>query len=163
MDLTAGQKAPRLTVSLSGGRTATIPAVGRPQLLFFFKVACPTCPLAAPSVEQLRRGYSQAPTPLDVLCVAQDEPEETSTWMRENGLAGEVAFDGPFFPASAAFGLLVVPSLVLIDAQGGIVATEEGFSRDGYNALSLAASRLTGAPYWPVAGPGDGRPAFRPG
>ncbi|HEY3448170.1 MAG TPA: TlpA disulfide reductase family protein [Myxococcales bacterium] len=157
MELTIGAQAPRLTLQGPAG-PRTIPAAGRAQAVFFFKVDCPTCPLAAPAVERLRKAYPG----LDVVAVSQDAERETQEWMRAQGLDWSVAaLEGERYPVSAAFGLAAVPTLVLVDGGGAIVAAQEGWSRDGYDALAKEAARLLGAT--PVAiAPADG-PAWRPG
>ena len=156
MELTIGAKAPQVTLQGPAG-AKTIPA-GRVQAVFFFKVSCPTCPLAAPAVERLRKAYPG----LDVVAVSQDSEGETQEWMRQQGLdASAAVVEGEKYPASTAFGLEAVPTLVLLDGNGAIAAAQEGWSRDGYDALAKEAARLVGAP--PVAiAPAEG-PAFRPG
>lgn len=158
MDLQIGAKAPTLTLAGTSGPRAIPAAGGKAQALFFLKVDCPTCPLAAPAVERLRRAYPG----LDVVAVSQDDEAATRRWMGEHGLAAEVAAcEGEGYPASAAFGLGAVPTLVLLDGQGRLAAVQEGWSRDGYDALAREAARLVGSP--PVAiAPAEG-PAFRPG
>lgn len=157
MDRTIGQRAPQATLAgIAGPREIGLP--GRPQAIFFFKASCPTCPLAAPAVERLRQAYPG----LDVVAVSQDGEPEARDWARQHGLdPTALALDGERYQASAAFGLATVPTLVLLDGQGTIAAVQEGWSRDGYDALAKEAARLVGAP--PVAiAPAEG-PAFRPG
>lgn len=157
MDKTNGQKAPQLSLAgVSGPRAVGAPR--GPQALFFFKVSCPACPLAAPAVERLRQAYPG----LDVVAVSQDGEPEAKDWARQHGLdPTALALDGEGHQASAAFGLATVPTLVLLDGQGTIAAVQEGWSRDGYDALAKEAARLVGAPPVAVA-PAEG-PAFRPG
>ncbi|MGC4117026.1 MAG: TlpA disulfide reductase family protein [Myxococcales bacterium] len=157
MELTTGAQAPRLTLKgLAGPRE--IPAVGKLQALFFFKVSCPTCPLAAPAVERLRQAYPA----LDVVAVSQDEADESKSWAQQHGLEpGLLAVEGAGYPASAGFGLAAVPTLVLVDGSGKVAAVQEGWSRNGYDALAGEAERLVGAAPVPIA-PAEG-PAFRPG
>ncbi len=157
MPLTIGARAPQVTLPGPTG-PRTIAAAGRPQAVFFFKVSCPACPLAAPAVERLRQAYPG----LDVVAVSQDGEAETEEWMSRHGLDRSVAtVEGDGYPASAAFGLAAVPTLVLLDGAGTVAAAQEGWSRDGYDALAKAAADLVGAA--PVAiAPAEG-PAFRPG
>ena len=148
--------APRLSLESPDG-TVVIPAVGRSQALFFFKADCPTCPLAAPAVEHLREAYPA----LEVVAVSQDNSAAARLWLARHGLGAAIAHDGEGYPASRAFGLLAVPTLVLIDDRGKIAAVQEGWSRAGYDELAQQAARLTGLPVVPIA-PAEG-PAFQPG
>ena len=158
MELAIGAEAPKLRLDDAELGPREIPAVGGPQALFFFKVNCPTCPLAAPAVERLRLAYPA----LDVIAISQDEASQTRAWMLEHGLSSKTAaMEGELHPASAAFGLQAVPTLVLIDANGELRSVQEGWSRDGYDELSREAARLLGVKPVLIA-PAEG-PAFRPG
>jgi peroxiredoxin len=155
VELAAGNAVPKL--SLTGERgTFAVPAKG-PQALFFFKVSCPTCPIAAPAVELLRKAYPG----LEVIAVSQDEPASTRAWLDKHGLAAPVALEGESYPASNAFGLVTVPTLVLVDGAGRIASVLEGWSRKGFDELASKAAQLVGVP--PVAIAPVPGPVFQPG
>ena len=158
MELTVGLPAPALELPLEGGGTASAPARGAPQLLFFFKVDCPTSALAVPALERLRRAHPR----LELLPISQDDAAGTRAWRGAHGLTARAAIEGETFPASAAFGLAVTPTLVLLDSRGAVAAVQEGWSREGYNAAAALAARLLGEEAQVVAPEGEG-PAFRPG
>jgi thiol-disulfide isomerase/thioredoxin len=156
MDLAPKMDAPRLSLATPDGQVE-VPAAGRAQALFFFKVECPTCPLAAPAVERLRRVYPA----LEVVAVSQNALAAARPWLIAHGLAATVALEGESYPASNAFGLLTVPTLVLIGPDGRIAAVKEGWTRAGYDELAAQAADLLGAPPVKIA-PVDG-PPFQPG
>ena len=155
MELATGSAVPCLR--LQGEREAwNVPRAG-PQALFFFKVSCPTCPLAAPAVERLRAAYPG----IEVIAVAQDDLATSREWLARFGLAAPIALEGESYPASNAFNLVTVPTLVLVDGAGKIAAVQEGWSRKGYDELASKAALLVGAPPVPIAP--DSGPVWKPG
>jgi peroxiredoxin len=160
MDVLPGAQAPELQLGLASGETARVGASGQAQLLFFFNVECPTSPLAAEAVERLRECYGQLGK-LEVIAVSQDEPVGTEHWVERHRLQARVALEGSEYPASRAFGLVVVPSSVLLDGGGRVLAVQEGWSRQGYDDLARAVAAQTGQPFQTVAS--RSAPAFRPG
>ncbi len=158
--LAPGDRAPSLDLpGLAGG---TVPVGAAPDrartLLFFFKVDCPTCPVALPVVETLRQTYGDA---VQVIGVSQDDAEATRT--AHAGAQLRVALDAGDFAASNAYGLTTVPTLVVLDASGRIESLTRGWSRDAYNAVSRSLAEATGLPYRPASPSDDGRPAWKPG
>ncbi|MFN7134314.1 MAG: TlpA family protein disulfide reductase [Myxococcales bacterium] len=135
-------------------------AADRPRLLYFFKIHCPVCPIAAGPTQQL---FEQLEGKAQVVPVSQDAPDHAIPWLLQQGLMAEPAFDDQGFSASRAFELITVPTGVLLDAGGRVAGVVEGWSRDGWNALAAKLGELGGVPVGPVSQPGDGKPAFRPG
>jgi len=155
MELATGSAVPHLQLKGERG-TIDVPRAG-PQALFFFKVSCPTCPLAAPAVERLRQAYPD----IEVVAISQDDLPDARAWLDRLGLAAPIALEGDTYPASNAFNLVTVPTLVLIDGAGRIAAVQEGWSRKGYDELAGCAARLVGSTSVPIA-PGSG-PVWQPG
>lgn len=148
--------------SLDAERTALSLARGRlPAALFFFKVDCPTCPVAAPAIERLHQAYGGAAA--RVVGVSQDGAAETRQFLAAHGASFPTLVDDPELRASAAFGLVVVPTLVLVGSDGRVERVEEGFSRQAYNEVSQALAVASGRPYQPVSVEADGSPAWKPG
>jgi len=133
-----------------------LPGVG-PTALFFYKVTCPVCQLAAPKVEAFERAY-----PGRIHGIGQDEPGKLSAFADRFGMTFPSVSDGPDYPLSQAFGIRVVPTMALVD-RGVVAGLVESWDRDGLNDLSRQLAELTGAPYSPISEPGDGLPVFRPG
>jgi thiol-disulfide isomerase/thioredoxin len=128
-----------------------------PTLLFFYKVTCPVCQLAAPVAQQLQDAY-----PGRVVGVGQDPAPELAAFASRHGMTIPTVQDEPPYELSEAYGCRVVPTLFLVD--GGIVQdVAESWDRDGYNRLSHGLAELIGADASTVSTPGDGLPSFRPG
>ena len=63
----------------------------------------------------------------------------------------------PPYRVSAAYDLVSVPSLFLVDRRGTLLDVVVGWDRDDWNKASVAAGGR------PVSAAGDGLPAYRPG
>lgn len=132
----------------------------KPALYAFFKNGCPTCQLAFPIVAELERRYGGA---IPVVAVAQDEPKKAGPWLAEKGFAGKVIDDSSRYPMSRAYGIVSVPTLVLVDELGVVASVSEAWSRERYNEWARDLGERTGRTTEPVSTEDDGRPAFKPG
>jgi len=127
------------------------------RALFFYKVTCPVCQLAAPKVERFERAY-----PGRIHGVGQDEPTKLSVFADRFGMTFPSVMDRPDYPLSRAFGIRVVPTMALV-TDGVIAGLVESWDRDGLNDLSRQLAELTGSGFAPISEPSDGLPSFRPG
>lgn len=149
MALEPGSSAPPIPgVDLTSGPTA----------LFFFKVTCPVCQMAAPQVEGFDRAY-----PGRIIGLGQDPEPKLAAFGREFGMTFGALPDAPPYDVSNAYGIDVVPTLFVVDGSGTIVETVESWDRDGYNRASEALADLIGLTPARISEPGDGLPPFRPG
>jgi thiol-disulfide isomerase/thioredoxin len=148
--------------ALSPGSTAPpiagVAAGDGVRALFFYKVTCPVCQLAAPVTERFEQGY-----PGRIDGVGQDPPDRLAEFSREYGVSFPSVSDLPPYEASDAYGIRVVPTLFLVDEGGTILDTVESWDGEGFNRVSRRLAALTGREYVPISEPGDGLPAFRPG
>jgi len=147
---------------IAAGSTAPpIPGVDfgtGPRVLLFYKVTCPVCQVAAPKADRLERAY-----PGRLVAIGQDPEEELSAFGREYGMDVPAIPDLPPYPTSDAYGIEVVPTLVLVGEEGKVLDTVVSWDRDGYNRVSGRLAELTGSQPAVISDPGDGLPPFRPG
>ena len=129
-----------------------------PKALFFYKVTCPVCRMAAPKSAALHDAY-----PGRIVGIGEDPAAKLVEFAREYGVGFDSVPDPPPYAASSAYGIETVPTLFVIDARGVIVETVESWDRGGYNRASAALAKLTGLPYVEVSNEHDGLPPFRPG
>jgi peroxiredoxin len=116
-----------------------------PVLLVFFKVSCPTCQLTLPFLERF-----DSP---QVIAVSQDDAAGT----RGFGTKLRTVLDTPrTYPVSNAYGITHVPALFLVESDGRISDSVEGFSKAN---LEKWGARFGVAPFHP----GEQVPALRPG
>ena len=136
-----------------------IPGVdlGSPRALWFHKVTCPVCQLAAPVAQRLADAHADR-----VVGVGQDPAPELAGFSREFGTSFPVVADEAPYELSRAYGVRIVPTLVLVE-DGRIADVVESWDRDGYNRVSARLAEMTGSPYVEISAEGDGLPAFRPG
>jgi thiol-disulfide isomerase/thioredoxin len=128
-----------------------------PRALWFHKVTCPVCQLAAPVAERLAAAHPDL-----VVGLGQDPADRLDAFRSTYGITFPVVSDPPPYPASESYGLTVVPTLVLVQ-DGAVVDVVESWDRDGYNRVSARLAELTGTEPSAVSSAGDGLPAFRPG
>ncbi len=144
-----------------GSEAPRVPGVdfgAGPTALVFYKVTCPVCQMAGPKLETFERAY-----PGRSLGIGQDPPEKLDAFSRQFGTTFPSRPDLPPYDISNAYGIRVVPTVVLVGTEGKVEAVAESWDREGLNALSRRLADLAGAPYAPISEPADGLPAFRPG
>lgn len=129
-----------------------------PLALFFYKVTCPVCQMAGPKVQGFEREY-----PGRIVGIGQDPDKKLASFGRQFGMTFRSLPDLPPYDASNAYGIEVVPTTFLVDAEGTILDAVESWDRDGLNQLSKALAELTDSPYAEISSPSDGLPPFRPG
>jgi peroxiredoxin len=147
--LTAGTKAPSLPgVDFQAG----------PLALFFYKVTCPVCQMAAPRVQGFEQAY-----PGRIVGVGQDPEAKLAVFAGECGMGFPSLMDPPPYDVSNAYGIAVVPTTFLVDRDGTVLDAVESWDRDGLNRLSARLADVTGSPPTEISNPSDGLPPFRPG
>jgi thiol-disulfide isomerase/thioredoxin len=129
-----------------------------PRALFFYKVTCPVCQLAAPKAQAIEEAY-----PGTVLGIGEDPPDVLAAFGEQYGMALGSVTDEPPFPASDAYGIESVPMLFLVGSDGVIDDVVRSWDREGYNRISARLAELTGSPYVEISDAADGLPPFRPG
>jgi len=133
--LRSGQRAPgfRLVRCENGtaGGTADLDGLlaAGPALLAFFKASCPVCQLTLPFLERIHRGRTTGS--LAVYGISQDDAETSREFAAEFGITFPMLLDTEEsgYPASNAYGLSHVPSLFLVERDGTIAWSLEGFNR----------------------------------
>jgi len=144
-----------------GATAPPVPSVAfgkGPRLLAFYKVTCPVCQMAAPTIQVLADRFPEAVVPL-----GQDPAEKLAAFAGDYGLRQTAIPELAPYEVSDAYGVASVPTLFLVGDDGTVLDTVESWSRDGYNRVAERLAELTGTTYEPVSEPGDGLPPFRPG
>jgi AhpC/TSA family len=129
-----------------------------PVGLFFYKVTCPTCQLAAPTMRHFERAF-----PGRVFGVGQDPEPELARFTQEYAMGIASVEDPPPYPVSDAYAVESVPTLFLVGEDARIADAVGAWDRDGFNRVASRLAELTGGAPVLVSTPDDGRPDFKPG
>ena len=123
-----------------------------PVVLVFFKVECPTCQFTFPHIQRIfasagKDGHAQ------LWAISQDDSEDTRRFARHYGITFDVLIDEYPYDVSNAYGIVSVPTLFVIDQDGKISMSDNGFSKASLNQIAG----------YELFTPNDGLPATRPG
>jgi hypothetical protein len=149
-----------MTVISNGSPAPPVPGLDLaegPRALWFYKVTCPVCQLVAPLSQGLEAAY-----PGTVAGIGQDPMEALDDYAARYGWSFASTPDLPPYGVSDAYGIRVVPTLVLVN-DGTVAGVVESWDRDGYNRLSSQLAELAGHPAALLSQDNDGLPPFRPG
>ena len=144
-----------------GDKAPPVPGVAfghGPVGLFFYKVTCPTCALAAPKM----RAFEDV-VPGRVIGIGQDPVDALERFTAEHDMRITSIVDPPPYALSDAFHVVSVPTLFLVGDDGRVLDSIGAWDRDGFNRVAATLADLTGAVPFEVSTPGDGLPAFKPG
>lgn len=162
--LTTGVRAPEFKVTTTDGRSVSLKdALKRgPVVAAFFKISCPICQMTFPYLERIFKAY---PTDkLTFLGISQNEKADTQAFAREYGITFPLGLDPTEkYPASNAYGLTNVPTIFVIDPDGGVELSSVGWSKADIEQLNQRVAEIAGVKAKPVFRPGEDIPGFKAG
>ena len=129
-----------------------------PVGLFFYKVTCPTCQLAAPTMAAFERAY-----PGRVVGIGQDPQDVLEAFGEVHGMGVRSISDEPPYDVSNAYGIVSVPTLVVVDRDAIVLESVGAWDREGFNRASATIAGALGVDAAVISEPSDGLPAFKPG
>ncbi len=157
--LDPGTPFPRLELRDEEGQVAEVPP--GETLYGFFKTTCPTCELAWPYLDRIRRiGEGGS---LSIWAVSQDEPGTTRSFYEGLGVRIPTLYDAEPWTASEALGLSIVPTFLIVGSDGVLRDSAVGFQRDKMEEFADLAARLAGRPPAALFSPDENVPAWKPG
>lgn len=139
-------------------RVPGVPFGEGPVALFFYKVTCPTCQLAAPTMANFERAY-----PGRVVGIGQDPQDVLESFGEVHGMGIRSVEDRPPYDVSNAYGIVSVPTLVLVAEDGVVRHVVGAWDREGFNEASRRIADALGVATEPISVEGDGLPDFKPG
>lgn len=146
--LKEGQQAPEFTLSSSTGEQQSLAEIlaSGPAVVSFFKVSCPVCQYTFPFLERLHQ--EAAPASLRLIGISQDDAAATAAFLREYGVSFPVLLDeqDAGYAVSNSFEITVVPSTFLVEPDGRISWTLDGFARKDLEQLG---ERVGASPFRP--------------
>src|SRR5215472_11997191 len=134
----AGTKAPSFSVKGLDGKEYSLQELLKqgPVIAAFFKVSCPVCQFTFPFLERLYKQYGG--DGITFLGISQDDGRSTKDFARQYGMTFPTAMDEKGYAASNAYGLTIVPTIFLIDADGTVKVSSTGF--DKYDLEKVASA-----------------------
>ena len=136
--LSPGFWAPGFRLARLEGGEATLAEIagGGRLLLVFFKVTCPVCQLTMPFLERMHASGGLA-----ICAISQHDARDTYEFNRSFGITIPTLLDDEDegFGASNAYGISSVPTMFLVERDGVISRTIEGWSKADMEALGAEA------------------------
>ncbi len=151
----AGAQAPGFSLTRLDGTMAQFDCgpLSKWRLLFFFETDCPTCRLAIPYINRLAQEIGDRS---EILGISQDAAPPTRELINKAPIEFPVAIDNDL-TVTKLYDPVAVPTLFLIDSDGRIAKTLDGFDK---RILNEIASEMAGASIT-IAEPSDGAPNTR--
>ena len=129
-----------------------------PTVVWFYKVTCPVCQMAAPVAQALADGRLDR-----FVGIGQDPREKLDAFARTYGLGFHSLSEPPPYRLSNAYGITVVPTMFLVGMDGMIVDSVWSWDRDGYGRVNQELAELAGAVPADLRKVTASLPVFRPG
>ena len=161
--LEPGSTAPDFTLTSTAGqpiRMAELLKKG-PLLLCFYKLECQTSAMAVPKFETFYKAYAGKEN-FSIIGIVQNPATQVAASLSERGLTFPHAED-PGYDVSRRYAIRSTPTLVLVGADGRVIARAGGWDREKTNQISETVAKTLGAQYEAISTASDGLPAFRPG
>jgi peroxiredoxin len=121
-------------------------------VLVFFKVSCPTCEFTFPHIQRI---FASAGKDWHARLwgISQDDAEDTRRFAQRHGITFDMVIDEYPYEVSNAYRIVSVPTMFIIEQDGKIRMSDNGFSKASLNQIAGHE----------VFRPNDGLPAARPG
>ena len=161
--LSAGKAAPVFELTGVDGRKYSLKeSLARgPVLVAFFKVECPTCQYAFPFLEriyqQLRAHGAQ------VWGVVQNDARDARRFAKEYGVTFPILVDDSPYKLSREYSLEYVPTIFLIEPDGKIAISSEGFSKPDLLEIQKSLAQSFAASPASLFKPTERIPEYKPG
>jgi peroxiredoxin len=161
--LSAGKAAPPFELAgVDGEKYSLKDSLSRgPVVVAFFKVECPVCQYTFPFLEriyqQLRSRGAQ------VWGVVQDEAREARSFAKEFGVSFPILVDDHPYALSREYGLKYVPTVFLIEPDGSIAVSSEGFAKSDLVEIHKSLAQSLSASPAPLFKPTEKIPEYKPG
>ena len=161
--INAGNAAPDFSLKGLDGKEYSLGDLTKkgPVVAAFFKVSCPVCQFTLPFVERLYKKYGG--DRVTFLGISQDDARATKEFARQYGLTFPIAPDEKGYPVSNAYGLTMVPTILLIDTDGKVKVSSMGFSKKDLEAIAAELASRQKIPPTALFRPDESVPANKPG
>lgn len=161
--LSPGKTAPLFELAGGDGQKYSLRAslARGPVLIAFFKVSCPTCQYTFPFLERIYQQLS--PHGAQVWGVVQDEARDARQFAKQFGVTFPILVDNYPYNVSREYGLKYVPTIFLIEPDGNIAISSEGFSKADLLEIHKSLAQSSSASPEPLFKPAEKIPEYKPG
>jgi peroxiredoxin len=161
--LSVGKTAPTFELATTTGeRLSLAEALARgPVLLAFFKVSCPTCQFTLPFLERLHDQLREQG--VQTWGIVQDKAQDGARFAANLGVTFPILVDDPPYRISQAYGLAHVPSLFLVEPDGRIEISSEGFCKTDLLTIQKSLAQFLSATPPALFLPTVRIPEYKPG
>jgi len=163
--IVAGNVAPNFSLKSLDGKEFSLSAALQkgPTLLAFFKIGCPVCQFTFPFLERLYQRSKSSD--LTIVGVSQNGPEKTARFSKEYGITFPVLLDPEEkgYVVSNAYGLTMVPTIILVDTDGAVLVSSMGFVKADIENIAAYLSDRAKLSKIPLFLPTESVPAIKPG
>lgn len=164
-NIVAGNPAPNFSLKSLDDKEFSLSAALQkgPVVLAFFKIGCPVCQFTFPFLERLYQRY-KSPN-LTIVGISQNGPEKTAAFNKEYGVTFPVMLDPEEkrYVVSNAYGLTMVPTILLVDTDGSVLVSSMGFVKADIESIANRLARRVEISQAPLFQSSDSVPASRPG
>ena len=133
----------------------------RLSMCIVWPAACPTCQFGMPYFDRLYRAFQAESVP--VFAVAQEETKEAAAFAREYDIQMPQYLDSAPFSVSREYGLMNVPTMIWISADGLIERVTPAFVKSDISETAAWLAEACGVPPPDIFNAGEDVPALKPG
>lgn len=157
--LARGEQAPDLSLAGLDGRSYSLAEARRTGWVFlaFFDLDCPTSHLSFLYWDRLHEAY--AGEGFHFWAVSTDPVEAVTSFVEKSGVTFPILL-GNDLGAVGRFGVIATPTHFLVDEEGAIVESYDGFDKAALTDLVTQVAHKRGMPVLSIVG--DEAPDFRP-
>jgi peroxiredoxin len=163
--IVAGHKAPGFFLKSLDGTAYSLQKLVQqgPAVVAFFKVSCPVCQFTFPFLERIYQRFGG--DGLTFLGISQDDARDTRDFAKEFGVTFPMALDEKQdgYPASNAYGLTNVPTILLIETDGTVNVSCMGFDKKDLQSIAAELAERKKIPPAALFRPNESVPDHKPG
>lgn len=162
--LVAGNVAPGFSLKGLDGKEYSLGALMErgPVVAAFFKVSCPVCQFTFPFLERLHKRYGGEG--VTFLGISQDDARATAKFAKEYDVTFPMVIDDEDgYVISNAYGLTNVPTIFLVNPEGGIEVGFNGFDKKDLETIAGKLAERKKMAAAPLFRPDEVVPANKPG
>ncbi len=161
--IVAGKIAPGFSLKGLDGKEYSLGALMErgPVVAAFFKISCPVCQFTFPFLERLYKRYGG--DGVTFLGVSQDDARSTKQFAAEYGVTFPISLDAGGYPVSNAYGLTNVPTIFLIETDGSVRVSSNGFDKKDLETIAKVLAELRKIAPAALFRPDENVPADKPG